>query len=235
MARSPSGYEETEGEVLTPFYNSIKTKTAELKHSVKPWCKNGSGEVVSRRDDKERIVNYAAALQLVSQKTTIPVPPLFGFGENDDGTAWIEMERTHGGIWLPLVIDQCRMSAGKEHVVEGECAECDRITKTNARRFLAGEVLPQLRSLTSDTTGLNGVVIPPLWVMEWERDAVWPPKTAASGREEYVFCHGNLHAHSILMHAGTLHVLKIVDWEDAGYFPPEFLNVWSLERPGYEE
>jgi len=242
MARSPSGYEEKEGEVLTPFYNLIKTKTAELKHSVKPWVKNGNGEVVGRRYDKERILHYAAALQLISTKTTIPVPRLLGFGENaDDGTAWIEMERTHNGIWLPLVKDECRMPPGKQHVADGECAECDHIAKANARRFLADEVLPQLLSLTSDTTGLNGVVIPPLWVMEWEKDAFWPPKTktktAGSGgkEEEYVFCHGNLHAHSILMHADTLHVLKIYDWEDAGYFPRDFLDVWTLERPDYEE
>ena len=35
------------------------------------------------------------------------------------------------------------------------------------------------------------------------------------------------------MHAETLHVLKIVDWDEAGYFPPEF-QVWSVERADYE-
>jgi hypothetical protein len=39
--------------------------------------------------------------------------------------------------------------------------------------------------------------------------------------------------HGILMDAETLHVLKIVDWDEAGYFPPEF-QVWSVERAGYE-
>ncbi|KAK4031784.1 hypothetical protein C8A01DRAFT_41770 [Parachaetomium inaequale] len=194
------GYQEKEGESLTPFYNLITTKSAQLKHSVKPWHKTTNGELASRLYDKERILNYAAALQLVSKKTTIPVPRLIGFGESDDGTAWIEIERTHGG-----------------HVEDGgECDECDRIARANGRRFIAEEVIPQLNSLTSDTTGLDGVVIPPLWVTFHDKTAHWPPKKSTSGQPEYVFCHGNLHGHSILMHAETLHVLKVVDWDEAG-------------------
>ena len=30
-----------------------------------------------------------------------------------------------------------------------------------------------------------------------------------------------------------MHVLKIVDWDEAGYFPAEF-QVWSVERTDYE-
>ncbi|KAK4120146.1 hypothetical protein N657DRAFT_636826 [Parathielavia appendiculata] len=189
MARSPFGYEEKEGEVLAPSYKLIKSKTVELNQIVKPWFNNGKGEVVGRRYDKERMLNNAAALQHISKRTTIPVPRLIGFGVNADGTAWIEMERR--------VPDADRQEARRR----GECAECDRIAKANARRFVTDEVLPQLRSLISDTGGLNVVVIPPL----------------------------------IMMHADTLHVLKIVDWENGGYFPPKFLNVWSLERSDYEE
>jgi hypothetical protein len=160
------GYKEKEGESLTSFYNLITTKSAQLKHSVKPWLKTANGELASRLYDKERILNYAAALQLISKKTTIPVPRLISFGESNDGTAWIETERTHGGVWLDVVRDQCRMPAGKKHVNDGgECDECDRIARANARRFIAEEVVPQLNSLTSDTTGLDGVVLQPLWVM----------------------------------------------------------------------
>ncbi|KAG7284789.1 hypothetical protein NEMBOFW57_009401 [Staphylotrichum longicolle] len=228
------GYKEKEGESLTTFYNLITTKSVQLKQSVKPWMKTHNGELASRLYNKERILNYAAALQLISKRTTIPVPKLIDFGENDDGTAWIETERTHGGVWLDVVRDQCRMPPGKKHVDDGnECDECDRIARANARRFITQEVIPQLNSLTSDTTGLDGLVIPPLWVMFHDKTAFWPPKRSTSGQQEYVFCHGNLHGHSMLMHAETLHVLKIVDWEDAGYFPPEF-QVWSVERKDYE-
>ena len=37
-----------------------------------------------------------------------------------------------------------------------------------------------------------------------------------------------------MVHPETLHVMKIVDWEDAGYFPEEFLGVWSVERREHE-
>jgi hypothetical protein len=226
---------EKEGESLTSFCNYITTKSVSLKHSVRPWMKTGTdGALISRLYNNERILNYTAALQLIARRTTILVPRLIGFGKNDDGTAWIETERIQGGILLGLVRFHCRMPAGKRHVDDGtECAECDRIAKANARRFIANEVLPQLDSLTSDTTGLNGVVIPPLWVQFHDQDACWPPKTSPSGQTEYVFCHGNLHNHSIMMHHETLHVLKIIDWDEAGYFPPEF-QVWSTERSEYE-
>jgi hypothetical protein len=159
------GYKEKEGESLTPFYNLITTKSTQLKQSVKPWQKTTNGELVSRLYNNERVLNYAAALQLISKRTTIPVPRLISFGSNDDGTAWIETERVHGGVWLDVVRDQCRMPTGKKHVEDGnECDECDRIARANARRFIADEVLPQLNSLTSDTTGLDGVVIPSVWV-----------------------------------------------------------------------
>jgi hypothetical protein len=193
-----------------------------------------NGELISRLYDKERMLNHAAALQLISSKTAIPVPKLLGSGENPDGTAWLETERTHGGIWLDLVGETCRMPPGKKHTDDGECEECARIAEANASRYIRDEILPQLNSLRSDTTGLNGVVIPPLWIMDYDPETYWPPKKAAAGEEEYVFCHGNLHAHSILMHAETLHVMKVVDWDNAGFFPKEFQR-WTVRRPDYNE
>lgn len=91
------------GRVPHYFLQSHYTKPAQLKHSVKPWQKTTNGELALRLYNKERILNYAAALQLISNKTSISVPRLIGFGENDDGTAWIETERTHGGVWLDVV------------------------------------------------------------------------------------------------------------------------------------
>ncbi|KAG7287206.1 hypothetical protein NEMBOFW57_006711 [Staphylotrichum longicolle] len=226
------GYEDKEGEIRTHFVTAITTKTTQHVANIKPWAINVKGETISRLYDKERILNHAAALQLIAAKTTIPVPKLLGFGENPDGTAWIEIERTHGGIWLDLVHDQCRMPPGKKHAPGGECFECERIAEANARRYIEDEILPQLESLRSDTTGLNGVVVPPLWIMDYDAKTYWPPKKADT--EEFVFCHGNLHAHSLLMHAETLHVLKVVDWDHAGFFPPEFQR-WTLKRPHYEE
>jgi hypothetical protein len=228
------GYKEKEGESRTGFESRLTTKTTEFRVNVKPWATSMNGELISRLYDKERMLNHAAALQLISSKTAIPVPKLLGSGENPDGTAWLETERTHGGIWLDLVGETCRMPPGKKHTDDGECEECARIAEANASRYIRDEILPQLNSLRSDTTGLNGVVIPPLWIMDYDPETYWPPKKAAAGEEEYVFCHGNLHAHSILMHAETLHVMKVVDWDNAGFFPKEFQR-WTVRRPDYNE
>jgi hypothetical protein len=230
-----SGYKEKEGEIRTAFVAVTTTKSALHTANIKPWSTDYQGNLITRLYDKERIQTHAAALQLVSKKTSIPVPKLLGFGENPDGTAWIEVERTYGGVWLDLAGVECRMPPGKKHVAdEGECDECARIAEANASRYIRDEILPQLHSLRSDTTGIGGTVIPPLWIMDYDPATCWQPKKAVSGEEEYVFCHGNLHAHSMLMHAETLHVLKIVDWDNAGFFPPEFQR-WTVQRPDYEE
>lgn len=218
-----SGYVEREAEIVTTFKKCITTKTTYHQAAVKPF---------RRLYENERLLNHAAALQLISSRTTIPVPKLLGVGTNADGTAWLETERTTGGLWLDVVRDKCRMPAGKRHTDDGECDECDAMARANAARFLADEVVPQLNMLTLDTTGLGGVVIPPLWVMHHHPAKHWPPQKAGEG-ERLVFCHGNLHGHSIMMHPETLHVMKIVDWDDAGFFPAAF-QVWTVTRPEYD-
>ena len=224
------GYKEKEGEIRSSFETRATTKSVEFRVNVKPWATNTEGELISRLYNKERMLNHAAALQLISTKTAIPVPKLIGSGENPDGTAWLETERTHGGIWLDLVGETCRMPPSKQHT-EGECEECAQTAQANASRYIQNEILPQLNALRSDTTGLNGVVIPPLWIMDYDPETFWTPKTDLE--QKYVFCHGNLHAHSILMHAETLHVMKVVDWDNAGFFPAEFQH-WTVTRLGYE-
>ncbi|KAK3984340.1 hypothetical protein QBC44DRAFT_337184 [Cladorrhinum sp. PSN332] len=80
--------------------------------------------------------------------------------------------------------------------------------------------------LTSKTTGPNGMVIPPLRVMEWEKDAAWPVKESPTGEDEHIFCHGNLHAHCIMMHVETLYTSELykpsVKERCGRKFPPKF-------------
>jgi hypothetical protein len=121
-----SGYKEKEGESRTHFVVQTTTKTALHTTNIAPWGRDRQGNLITRPHDKEHILTHAAALQLISTKTSIPVPKLLG-----------------------------------------------------------------------------------------------------SGEEEYVFCHGNLHAE-------TLHVLKVVDWDNAGFFPREFQR-WTVRRDAYEE
>jgi len=54
-------------------------------------------------------------------------------------------------------------------------------TRQEARLYLRDEILPQLHSLRSDTAGLEGSIIPPLWIMDYDPKTSWPPNKAASG------------------------------------------------------
>jgi hypothetical protein len=82
-----SGYKEKEGEIRTAFVAVTTTKSALHTTNIKPWSTDCQGNLITRLYDKERIQTHVAAQQLVSKKTSIPVPKLLGFGENPDGTA----------------------------------------------------------------------------------------------------------------------------------------------------
>ena len=64
--------------------------------------------------------------------------------------------------------------------------------------------------------------MPPSWLLDshppWKGKGPW--KTHQLEKAEYVFQHGDLAAHNILMDHQTLKVVALIDWEFAGYFPP---------------
>lgn len=92
-------------------------------------------------------------------------------------------------------------------------------------------MLPQLKRLTSSQTGLNGAVIPSPWVTEYDRRDTWSSKTSAW--QSFVFCHGDLGPQNLMCDPVTLEILWVVDWENAGYFPEEFLQLWAVDRDRY--
>jgi hypothetical protein len=208
-----------------------KTSTTFIKRdlldSERPRRKDGT--IITRPWPKERLCNEATALRLVAENTTIPVPKVIRIGNYDNGLAYLETERL-SGIVLEKIKDKCRMKEEERHVRAGPCEECGSMAKENAKRFITQEVLPQLAKLQSTTTGLDGFVLPPPWILEYDERLYWEPKTANSAF--YVFCHGDLAAHNIMMDTNTLHVVGIFDWENAGYFPPEF-QVWFVDRESY--
>ncbi|KAJ9158113.1 hypothetical protein NKR19_g3601 [Coniochaeta hoffmannii] len=116
------------------------------------------------------------------------------------------------------------------------CPPCECTIRANADLFVRELVLPQLRSLKSDTTGLDDIVIPPRWVVEYDKRERWP--VLRSGRAEFVFCHHDLVPHNLLLSTRTLEVLALVDIEECGYFPAE-VQQWKCDRAGqfdlYEE
>lgn len=113
--------------------------------------------------------------------------------------------------------------------VHSPCAICERIVRANAERFVQDQVLPQLRSLKSCTTGLDGIVIPPRWVAEHDNREHWPVLT--SRQADFVLCHHDLVLHNLLLCTRTLEVLALVDMEECGFFPPE-VQQWKYDRAG---
>lgn len=71
--------------------------------------------------------------------------------------------------------------------------------------------------------GIDGFVMPPSWLSTdtqppWRGKKSW--KTLPLETPEYVFQHGDIAAHNILMDPDTLEVKALIDWEYAGFFPP---------------
>lgn len=153
----------------------------------------------------ERITNEANALRLVSEKTTIPVPQLIDHGIHPDGRQYLITKRIHGTLLSQLGQDVAD------------------VAYANALNFIEGTVLPQLKNLRSNERGIHGFVMPPCWLSPdvdppWKGKASW--KTLPLNEPGYVFQHGDIAAHNIIMDTQTLQVVALIDWEYAGFFPP---------------
>jgi hypothetical protein len=61
------------------------------------------------------------------------------------------------------------MLEGQAHSYGGPCNNCEMIAKANAQRFFEERMLSQLATLKSDTTGLNGFVLPPRPILEHDK------------------------------------------------------------------
>lgn len=49
--------------------------------------------------------------------------------------------------------------------------------------------------------------------------------------DDLVFCHNDLSANNVIVDPDTLKIKAIIDWEYAGFFPPEF-DMPYFRRPG---
>jgi Phosphotransferase enzyme family len=150
--------------------------------------------------DWKYLENEQAALRYIAEHTAIPVPKVITY-EIQNGTHYLTMERKNG-IPLDEVDDRDKLEA---------------LQKT--RDFLNTTVLPELQRLTSKRLGgLTGHVLPP------ERVRSRIPNQSCSSRicpsASYVFCHGDLAQHNILVDPSSLEVTAIIDWENSGFFPP---------------
>lgn len=162
---------------------------------------------------RDRLRNEAATLKFIAENTTIPVPRLIDFYEDEQ----VSILNTSAilGNRFPLVnqLDEMIDDPNRQQAL---------LEKVNFQ--LENDILPQLHSLKSKRLGnLNGIVIPPERILgdtsDWRnRRLNWSPKYAKT--EKYVFCHNDLGRHNIIIDCDTFDIAYIIDWEYAGFYPP---------------
>ncbi|KAJ2894934.1 hypothetical protein MKZ38_007075 [Zalerion maritima] len=170
---------------------------------------------------EQRYRNEAAALKLLAERTSIPVPKLIYCGPDDNGKWCLETEFLSPTMQAATAADICRMPHQHRPSQSNNafCKHCDAIVRGNVAHFIQNTVLPQLHGLRASSTGIEGVVIPPPWVFRTRPapEGGWTSK--ASQSQEYVFCHNDLHELNILVDIYTLKVCALIDWEYSGFFP----------------
>lgn len=159
---------------------------------------NLKGEIIIPWKDRRYLENECAALKYIAENTTIPVPKILDFSEAQ-GALVLTVERIRG---VPLD------NISSEH-------------RDRAIHFVEENVLPQLQKLKSNRLGgLTGQVLVSERIRAHTQIHHWPSKTNVT--PTYVFCHGDLAQHNILVDPETFEVIAIIDWENSGFFPAGF-------------
>ncbi|RDB25105.1 hypothetical protein Hypma_007425 [Hypsizygus marmoreus] len=155
----------------------------------------------------ERMKNEAAAIRYIQSNTTIPTPNIRCAFE-DHGRYYVITDIVPG-VQLAHIPEDKKAVAIKE--IEGYVA--------------------QMRELKSKVIGglLGDVLVPYRLQSAIPREQVLRLREAAT--PEFVFCHNDLSQHNVLVDETTFKVNAIIDWEFAGFFPPEFDGAF-YHRPG---
>ena len=119
---------------------------------------------------KPRFVVEAASLIILSERTPIPVPTLVAAGVAKNGLAFVETEYIFGSVRGDMAALDCRMPQLHCFQQPGtRCTAGENIIRANADRSVREVVLPRLARFGSNTTGLEGIVIPPRWWLNMTR------------------------------------------------------------------
>uniref|UniRef100_A0A8H7NQC6 Aminoglycoside phosphotransferase domain-containing protein n=1 Tax=Bionectria ochroleuca TaxID=29856 RepID=A0A8H7NQC6_BIOOC len=208
-------------DVAYEFTATTFKKTSRLPFSD-PYP-DGTPFIWARSWNHERITNEAKALELVSQQTTVPVLKLLAHGEYPDGRRYLVTEFIEGVTLDTLLTQNCSRLEDQKHTDHTPCKACSDQAYSNALKFIEDIVLPQLAKLRSRERGIDGFVMPPSWLSPdgeppWKGKKFW--KALPLKEPDYIFQHGDIAAHNIIMDPQTLQVKSLIDWEYAGYFPP---------------
>ena len=194
------------------------TETTFTKRQPKPHERerNIHGDWAEYPWVRERLENERDALIFISKNTTIPVPRVLDWYE-DEGAGTLVVEAVQG-----YVMDE---------LMDTLPPEKRQILKKNVDDYMYNYVLPQLAALRSKRVGaLSGIAMPPPRVHAWDDRTVWQVRT--SNVAKYVYCHNDLSRHNIFVDPETLQVVSIIDWEYSGFYPPEFeRQIWHQTWP----
>ncbi|CAK7219715.1 hypothetical protein SEUCBS140593_003988 [Sporothrix eucalyptigena] len=160
-----------------------------------------------------RLRNEAAALQFIGEHTSIPVPKFVGLWE-ENGLVHLKTSMVHGGVGLRS-LHKVLLPAAIETVMAQ----------------LESEIIPQLQQLRRRSIGSANPALPvivPHLLWTWKDTRTWPRVTADT--DEFVFVHSDLDRQNILVDPSTFRIVSILDWETAGFFPPDWeVPKWKME------
>lgn len=144
-----------------------------------------------------RIRNEKLALEYVRNNTSIPVPEVIFY--LDEGSRVYLATRFIEGIPLADIEDRKDKQKVFEQV-DSYVKELEEHRWSRIRSFGLDVCLPPCATYLDAPSA-------------WARFKQMPD-------ERFVLCHGDLHDYNILVDPKTLKVTAIIDWEFAGYYPP---------------
>lgn len=199
---------EEEGCIATTFERKYYQRgLAFIKRSLRPReYRTGNRGLHIPPLGRERIMNEAESLQFIRQHTDIPVPTVYCHFL-DDEAYYIVTEYVDG-------INMADLPEEQKPIV------CEELERHRAK-------LKTLRS--SRLGGPSGIVIPPYRVLKLAEADKW--NLEPSTTDDYVFCHNDLSQHNVIVDPKSLKINAIIDWEYAGFFPPNF-DYPFYHRPG---
>ncbi|KAK2609335.1 hypothetical protein QQS21_002116 [Conoideocrella luteorostrata] len=178
-----------------------------IKRSLRPceWQKH-NGYMPIPLFSLERVLNEGSCLQFLAENTNIPLPKLHACFE-DDGAAYVITEYVEG-------VGMDELDEEKQGIIAQELrTHMETLSKLNSNVW----------------GGPSGLVLPPYRIMRNSSGRPWKVKPRET--QNLVFCHNDLSANNVIVNPSTLKIAAIIDWEYAGFYPPEFEREF-FRRPG---
>ncbi|KAF2768338.1 hypothetical protein EJ03DRAFT_383389 [Teratosphaeria nubilosa] len=158
-------------------------------------------------DSKARLKNEYNILRYLSLKTSIPVPAPLRFSIKN-GIAVLETS-----------------TVPKEAVTLAQYDGDDReLVVSKVGEELVTSIIPHLQKHTSRIMGgmneEDRLLLPPR--LTTGHNKRWPRIENKAGDRNFVLCHNDLGQSNVFIHPTTHKISAIIDWEYAGYYPPQF-------------